>query len=108
MRASRSRLGCNFEPLRMLSPRNGIVLLYFLFTLLYSIETVKCKHPVSKQLKGPLNVNVSDGAAKMFLTNLYKKYFNETGQARTATTAIPEIIHSVQGTGMIYYLTFLF
>ena len=104
-------MACNFKPLRMLSHRNGIVVLYILFTLLYSIENVKCKDPVRKQLKGALNakaVNVSDGAGKMFLTNLYKNYFNETGQARTATTAIPEIIHSVQGTGMIYYLIILF
>ena len=111
MLASRSRLSSNFKQLRMLSHRNGIVLLYFLFTLLYSIANLKYKDLVRKQLKGALNakaVNASDGAAKMFLTNLYKKYFNETGQARTATTAIPEIIHSVQGTGMIYYLTFLF
>ena len=83
----------------MVSHRNRIVVLYILFTLLYSIENVKCKDPVGKQLKGTLNAqaaNLSDGAAKMFLTNLYKDYFNETGQAKTRTTAVPEIIHSVQ------------
>ena len=76
MVTSRSRLSSNFKQLRMLSHRNGIVLLYFLFTLLYSIANLKYKDLVRKQLKGALNakaVNASDGAAKMFLRNLYKK-----------------------------------
>ena len=80
MLASRSRLSSNFKQLRMLSHRNGIVLLYFLFTLLYSIANLKYKDLVRKQLKGALNakaVNASDGAAKMFLRNLYKNYFHK-------------------------------
>ena len=104
-------MGTDFKPLKMLSHKNGIVALYILFTLLYSIASVKRKDSGWKQLKASLNakaVNLSDGAAKVFLTNLYKNYFNETGQVKRTNTTIPEIIHSVQGTGMIYYLLILF
>ena len=91
----------------MLSRKNGSVVLYILFTLLYSVESVKRKDHGWKQLKATLNAkaaNLSDGAAKVFLTNLYKNYFNETGQVKRTNTAIPEIIHSVQGTGRMYDL----
>jgi len=94
-------VGTDFKPLKMLSHKNGIVALYILFTLLYSIASVKRKDSGWKQLKASLNakaVNLSDGAAKVFLTNLYKNYFNETGQVKRTNTTIPEIIHSVQGT----------
>ena len=94
----------------MLSYKNGIVVFYILFTLLYSIASANRKDPGWKQLKTSLNAkaaNLSDGAAKVFLTNLYKDYFNETGVKKT-NTAIPEIIHSVQGTGVIYFYYFYF
>ena len=81
------------------------MVLYILFTLLYSIENVKCKDPVGKQLKGALNaqaVNLSDGAAKMFLTNLYKDYFNETGRAKIQLQLFQKSFILCKGTGMIY------
>jgi len=95
----------------MLSHKNGIVVFYILFTLPCSIASVNRKDPCWKQPKASLNAkaaNLSDGASKIFLTNLYKDYFNETGQVKTANTAIPEIIHSVQGTGVTYLFIFLF
>ena len=110
LRASRSRLGSILKPLEMLSHKNVIVVLYILFTLLYSTTSVKRKDSDRKQLKAALNIkatNLSDGAAKVFLTNLYKNYFNETGQVKRTNTAIPEIIHSVQGTGMVLFTVFI-
>ena len=92
----------------MLSHKNGLVVLYILFTLLFSIASVQGSG--RKQLKAALNTkaaNLSDGAAKVFLTNLYKHYFNETGQVKRTNTGIPEIIHSVQGTGMILFTVFI-
>lgn len=95
----------------MLSHKNVIVVLYILFTLLYSITSVKRKDSGRKQSKTALNINraanLSDGAGKAFLTNLYKNYFNETGQVKRTNTAIPEIIHSVQGTGMVLFTVFI-
>ena len=42
------------------------------------------------------------GAAEMFLRNLYHNYFYEDGQIKAKDSAVSEIIHSVQGIGMMY------
>lgn len=105
-----SRLGSTFKPPSMLSQKYAMLVLYILFALLYSISGVKRKDSGWKQLKATLNANAtgpSDGAAKTFLTNLYNNYFNEDGQMKRTNTAIPEIIHSVQGTGMILLTSFI-
>ena len=109
MRAS--RLGSTSKPLSMLSHKNAMVVLYILFALLYAISGVKRKDSGWKQLKATLNAKhagPSDGAAKTFLTKLYINYFNQDGQMKSTNTAIPEIIHSVQGTGMILFTIFIF
>ena len=47
------------------------------------------------------------GAAELFLRNLYHNYFYEDGQIKAKDSAVSEIIHSVQGNGMMYFFLLL-
>ena len=102
----------------MPSRKNAMLVLCILFALLYSVSVSsgqhrgggsgwgKLKATLYKHKKAGLDDEEAAGSSvdtgKVFLTNLYNNYFNENGQIKTTNTAISEIVHSVQGNGMIF------
>lgn len=45
-------------------------------------------------------------AGKVFLKHLYHNHFNEDGQMKRKNVFVSEIVHSVQGNGMMYFFYF--
>lgn len=52
-------------------------------------------------------VFTAGGAAEIFLRNLYHDYFYDDGQVKATNSTVSEIIHSVQGNGMMNNCLFL-
>ena len=101
----------------MSSTQKTMLAFCILFALLYAFSSGEHRDSDWEKLKAALtkpNKDVDSVAAKsaghsvdagkVFLIKLYNNYFYEDGQMKTRNPAISEIIHSLQGNGMIFLL----
>ena len=99
----------------MSSTKKTILVFCILFALLYTFSSGERRDSGWEKLKAALtkpNKDVDSGAKKsaghsvdageVFLTKLYNNYFYKDGLMKKRNAAISEIIHSMQGNGMIF------